>query len=222
MSTGDDRRSAPERDLSDEEMMEEIIKKAEILIDALPYIRNFCGKTFVIKYGGAAQTRDELKESFAKDVVMLNFIGIRTVIVHGGGKEVTDIAGKLGLESRFVNGQRYTDDAMMEVVQMVLAGGTNSGSPMWCRASFCHTTCFSQSTNSSSLAPARNFVRRSCSVTLKRQVRILPSAVKRMRLQWPQNGSVTGAMMPISAFVPGKPHRTEVEEGLSVFTGCKS
>jgi len=105
--------------------MEEIIKKAEILIDALPYIRNFYGKTFVIKYGGAAQTKDELKESFAKDVVMLNFIGIRTVIVHGGGPRVSATMEKMGKKPEFVHGQRVTDKETMDIVEMVLGGLVN-------------------------------------------------------------------------------------------------
>ncbi len=105
--------------------MEEIIKKAEILIDALPYIRNFYGKTFVIKYGGAAQTKDELKDSFAKDVVMLNFIGIRTVIVHGGGPRVSATMEKMGKKPEFVHGQRVTDKETMDIVEMVLGGLVN-------------------------------------------------------------------------------------------------
>lgn len=105
--------------------MTSISTKTEVLIEALPYIQRYEFKTFVIKYGGAAMTDNELKESFAQDVSLLKKIGVRIVIVHGGGKEVTDIAGKLGLETRFINGQRYTDDAMMDVVQMVLAGKTN-------------------------------------------------------------------------------------------------
>lgn len=105
--------------------MEEIIKKAEILIDALPYIRNFYGKTFVIKYGGAAQTREELKESFAKDVVMLNYIGIRTVIVHGGGPKISATMEKMGKQPHFVQGQRVTDQETMDIVEMVLGGLVN-------------------------------------------------------------------------------------------------
>ena len=105
--------------------MEKIIKKAEILIDALPYIRNFYGKTFVIKYGGAAQTEDALKESFAKDVVMLNFIGIRTVIVHGGGPKISAIMEKMGKKPKFVQGQRVTDQETMDIVEMVLGGLVN-------------------------------------------------------------------------------------------------
>lgn len=100
-------------------------RKTEVLIEALPYIQEYEEKTFVIKYGGAAMVDDDLKEAFAQDVTILKKIGIRIVIVHGGGKDITDIAGKLGIESRFVDGQRYTDPAMMEVVQMVLAGRTN-------------------------------------------------------------------------------------------------
>ncbi|MDA8077529.1 MAG: acetylglutamate kinase, partial [Nitrospiraceae bacterium] len=105
--------------------MQEIIKKAEILIDALPYIRTFCGKTLVIKYGGAAQTRDDLKDSFAKDVVMLNFIGIRTVIVHGGGPKISATMEKMGKKPEFVNGQRVTDQETMDIVEMVLGGLVN-------------------------------------------------------------------------------------------------
>lgn len=105
--------------------MEEIIKKAEILIDALPYIRNFYGKTFVVKYGGAAQTREDLKESFAKDIVMLNFIGIRTVIVHGGGPRISATMQKMGKTPEFVHGQRVTDQETMEIVEMVLGGLVN-------------------------------------------------------------------------------------------------
>jgi acetylglutamate kinase len=108
-----------------EGIMEEIIKKAEILIDALPYIRKFYGKTFVIKYGGAAQIKDQLKESFAKDVVMLNYIGIRTVIVHGGGPKISAMMEKMGKKPEFVNGQRVTDQETMDIVEMVLGGLVN-------------------------------------------------------------------------------------------------
>ncbi len=105
--------------------MEEIIKKAEVLIDALPYIRKFNGKTFVIKYGGAAQTKDELKESFAKDIVMLSYIGIRTVIVHGGGPKISATMEKMGKKPEFVDGQRVTDQETMDIVEMVLGGLIN-------------------------------------------------------------------------------------------------
>jgi len=106
-------------------MLTALKEKTEVLIEALPYISRYEGTTFVIKYGGAAQVDEDLKETFAQDVTLLRKIGIKVVIVHGGGKEVTEIAGKLGLESRFVDGQRYTDGPMMDVVQMVLAGKTN-------------------------------------------------------------------------------------------------
>lgn len=105
--------------------MKDIIKKAEILLDALPYIRNFYGKTFVIKYGGAAQSKNELKEFFAKDIVMLNFIGIRTVIVHGGGSRISTIMKKMGKKPEFVHGQRVTDQETMDIVEMVLGGLVN-------------------------------------------------------------------------------------------------
>ncbi|MBI5103092.1 MAG: acetylglutamate kinase [Nitrospirae bacterium] len=105
--------------------MKEIIKKAEILVDALPYITKFSGKTFVIKYGGAAQTKDELKNSFAKDVVMLNYIGIRTVIVHGGGPKISATMEKMGKKPEFIHGQRVTDQETMDIVEMVLGGLIN-------------------------------------------------------------------------------------------------
>ncbi len=105
--------------------MPSISEKTEILIEALPYIRRYGGKTFVVKYGGAAMVDTELEHAFSQDVTLLKKVGINIVIVHGGGKEITDIASRLGIQSRFIDGQRYTDAAMMEVVQMVLAGKTN-------------------------------------------------------------------------------------------------
>jgi acetylglutamate kinase len=102
-----------------------ISAKTEVLIEALPYIRRYEGATFVIKYGGAAMIDAELEHAFAQDVTLLKKVGINIVIVHGGGKEVTDIADKLGMPTRFIDGQRYTDKETMEVVQMVLAGKTN-------------------------------------------------------------------------------------------------
>jgi acetylglutamate kinase len=102
-----------------------IADKTEILIEALPYIQQYEQKTFVIKYGGAAMVDEDLKETFAQDVTLLKKIGVRMVIVHGGGKDITELANKIGLQSRFVKGQRYTDADMMNVVQMVLGGKTN-------------------------------------------------------------------------------------------------
>ncbi|HXG37913.1 MAG TPA: acetylglutamate kinase [Bacteroidota bacterium] len=99
--------------------------KEEVLIEALPYIQTYEGKTFVIKYGGAAMTEERLKQTFAKDVTLLRKIGINIVIVHGGGKEITEVASALGIETKFVNGQRYTDEKMIDVVLMVLAGLVN-------------------------------------------------------------------------------------------------
>lgn len=99
--------------------------KTGVLIEALPYIQRYEGKIFVIKYGGAAMVDEELKETFAQDVTLLKKIGIKVVVVHGGGREVTELAERIGISSKFIDGQRYTDEAMMQVVQMVLAGKTN-------------------------------------------------------------------------------------------------
>jgi acetylglutamate kinase len=102
-----------------------IFKKEDVLIEALPYIQQFEQKTFVVKYGGAVMQDEQLKMMIAQDVVLLRKIGIDMVVVHGGGKEITNIAEKLGIETKFVNGQRYTDEKMRDVVQMVLAGSIN-------------------------------------------------------------------------------------------------
>jgi acetylglutamate kinase len=105
--------------------MEKIIEKANILIEALPFIRNFFGKTFVIKYGGAAQVEDALKDSFAQDVVLLNFIGIKPIIVHGGGPRISQTMKSMGKVPTFIEGQRVTDRETMDIVEMVLGGLVN-------------------------------------------------------------------------------------------------
>ncbi len=106
-------------------MVQKLIDKAAVLVEALPYIRRFYEKTIVIKYGGHAMTDDGLRASFAVDVVFLKYVGLRPVIVHGGGPQIGAIQEKLGLESTFVDGLRVTNDATMEVVEMVLGGRVN-------------------------------------------------------------------------------------------------
>jgi acetylglutamate kinase len=96
-----------------------------VLLEALPYIREFAGATIVIKYGGAAMTAPELKASFARDVALLKLVGMNPVIVHGGGKDITSYADRLGLEVKFVHGLRVTDADTMELVKMVLIGKIN-------------------------------------------------------------------------------------------------
>jgi len=105
--------------------MEKLIEKANILMEALPYIRRFYHKTFVIKYGGHAMRDEQLKEDFARDVVLLNYIGIQPVIVHGGGPQIGRVLDKMGKESSFVDGLRVTDGETMDVVEMVLGGKVN-------------------------------------------------------------------------------------------------
>lgn len=104
---------------------EKSIKRAETLLQALPYIQEFYGKTIVVKYGGNAMINDELKNSVIKDIVMLNCVGIKVVVVHGGGPEINDMLNRVGKEGRFVNGLRVTDRETIEIVQMVLAGKVN-------------------------------------------------------------------------------------------------
>ena len=106
--------------------MEKLIEKAGVLVEALPYIRAFYDKTVVIKYGGSAMVDAELKASFATDVTLLRYIGLRPVIVHGGGPQIGHMLKRLGIETRFVDGMRVTDEETMEVVEMVLGGGINA------------------------------------------------------------------------------------------------
>lgn len=105
--------------------MENLIEKAKVLIEALPYIKSFYGKTFVIKYGGSAMVEEALKEAFALDVILMNYIGINPVIVHGGGPQIGSIMEKMGKKPEFVQGQRVTDKETMDIVEMVLGGKVN-------------------------------------------------------------------------------------------------
>jgi acetylglutamate kinase len=105
--------------------MDELVGKAAILHEALPYIRRFQGRTFVVKYGGHAMTDDSLKESFARDVCLLRTVGIRVVVVHGGGPQIDKMLERVGIKSSFSGGLRITDDETMNVVEMVLGGAVN-------------------------------------------------------------------------------------------------
>ena len=105
--------------------MEKLIEKAETLLEALPFINRFRGKTFVIKYGGNAMVKEDLKKSFAQDVLLLKYLGINPVIVHGGGPQIGEVLKRMGLESKFVGGLRVTDKETMDVVEMVLGGLVN-------------------------------------------------------------------------------------------------
>ncbi len=99
--------------------------RAEILVQALPYIKKYTGKIVVIKYGGNAMINEDLKNSVMSDIILLTLVGVKVVLVHGGGPEITDMLGKVGLESKFVNGLRVTDKDTVDIVQMVLAGKVN-------------------------------------------------------------------------------------------------
>ena len=98
---------------------------ADILIEALPYIRRFSGKTVVIKYGGHAMVDEDLKTNFSKDICLLKTIGVNPVVVHGGGPQINEVLKTMGITSTFIKGMRYTDDATMDVVEMVLGGKVN-------------------------------------------------------------------------------------------------
>jgi acetylglutamate kinase len=101
------------------------MKKIEVLLEALPYIKSFSGATFVVKYGGAAMEEEHLKKEFAKDIVLLKYVGINPIVVHGGGPEIERMLKKLNIPSRFVDGLRVTDEATLNVVEMVLSGSIN-------------------------------------------------------------------------------------------------
>ncbi len=105
--------------------MESFIGKAEVLMEALPYIQRFYGKTFVVKFGGSAMADEELKTSFAQDVVLLKYVGINPVVVHGGGPQIDQTLKKMGIASRYVRGMRVTDPETIDIIEMVLVGKVN-------------------------------------------------------------------------------------------------
>ena len=102
-----------------------VAQRAQVLAEALPYIQKYYGKTVVVKYGGNAMISDELRRAVISDLILLHLVGIRVVVVHGGGPEITGMLRKIGKESRFVDGLRYTDEETMDVVQQVLCGKVN-------------------------------------------------------------------------------------------------
>lgn len=110
---------------SDEQINITNADRAKVLIQALPYIQRYAGKTVVVKYGGNAMINEDLKEAVMSDIVLLQLVGINVVLVHGGGPEINSMLDKIGKESKFINGMRYTDEETMDVVQMVLAGKVN-------------------------------------------------------------------------------------------------
>ena len=105
--------------------MDDLIRKAAVLEEALPYIRRFHGRTIVIKYGGHAMGEGDMAESFAKNVCLLRYVGINIVVIHGGGPQINRMLERVGIKSVFSGGLRVTDDATMDVVEMVLGGGVN-------------------------------------------------------------------------------------------------
>lgn len=105
--------------------METLIKKAEILIEALPYIQKFSGKTVVVKYGGNAMINEDLKNSVIEDIILLKYIGLNPIVVHGGGPDISKALNEKGVKSQFINGLRVTDEETVKVAQEVLIGKTN-------------------------------------------------------------------------------------------------
>ncbi len=105
--------------------MKELIDKANILMEALPWIKNFYGKTIVIKYGGNAMVEEHLKQGFARDIILMRYIGLNPVVVHGGGPQIGKVLEAMNIESQFIQGMRVTDSATMDVVEMVLGGKVN-------------------------------------------------------------------------------------------------
>ena len=106
-------------------MSDPVVTRATVLAEALPYIQKFYGKTIVVKYGGNAMISDELRRAVISDIILLHLVGIHVVVVHGGGPEISEMLRKIGKESRFVDGLRYTDEATMDIVQQVLCGKVN-------------------------------------------------------------------------------------------------
>ena len=106
-------------------MADPYMERAQVLVEALPYIQKFTGKTVVVKYGGNAMVSQELRRAVISDIILMSLVGIRVVVVHGGGPEISEMLKKIGHESRFVDGLRYTDAETMDVVQAVLCGKVN-------------------------------------------------------------------------------------------------
>ncbi len=106
-------------------MADPYIERANVLAEALPYIQKYSGKTIVVKYGGNAMVSEQLRQAVLSDVILLSLVGIRVVVVHGGGPEISDMLKKIGKQSRFVDGLRYTDPETMDIVQQVLCGKVN-------------------------------------------------------------------------------------------------
>ena len=102
--------------------MENLVLKAKVLMEALPYIKRYWGKRVVIKYGGNAMEKPELQRNFASDIVLMRYVGINPIVVHGGGPQISQLMHRMGKEVRFVAGQRYTDEEGIEMVKMVLVG----------------------------------------------------------------------------------------------------
>jgi acetylglutamate kinase len=100
---------------------------ADILIESLPYIRDFSGMTIVVKYGGHAMVDEQLKEDFARDITLMKYIGMNPVVVHGGGPQISKVLDQMGITTKFINGMRFTDEQTMDVVEMVLGGMVNKG-----------------------------------------------------------------------------------------------
>jgi acetylglutamate kinase len=115
----------------DPAQMQAMLAKAETLVEALPYLQRYAGKTFVVKYGGHAMGDPEAARQFAEDVVLLKAVGINPVVVHGGGPQIGAMLGKLGVESKFIDGLRVTDKATAEVAEMVLSGAINKELVGW-------------------------------------------------------------------------------------------
>ena len=105
--------------------MRDNLDVVKTLLEALPYIKRFANEKIVIKYGGSAQTSEHLKEQFAQDIVLLHLVGMKPIVVHGGGKSITDMLSKLGVETKFVDGQRVTTKEVMRIAEMVLSGEIN-------------------------------------------------------------------------------------------------
>jgi len=105
--------------------MKKKIEQVKVLLDVLPYIKKYTGEIFVIKYGGSAQTNPLLKDKVAQDILLMYLMGIKPIIVHGGGNKISEMLGKLAIDSKFIDGLRVTDEATMEIVEMVLSGNIN-------------------------------------------------------------------------------------------------
>ncbi len=184
-------------------------QRVRFLQEALPYIRQFAGRTVVIKYGGAAMEKSELGQNFARDIVLLQYVGIKPVIVHGGGPKISRMLNDLEIKSEFIDGQRVTDDAAMEVVEMVLCGSINKEIVSLIQREGGKAVGISGKDGSFAVAARHTILRKNAdghvhSVDMGRVGNILPEGINPDVITTIENGGYIPVIAPVAVDADGK------------------